>query len=137
MIACELPADQLETVLTEKGGSPDKELAVGMAVDPRSGVAFLAMASGHTAVVALSAFRPSGWAAPDFASPELDDYGHTIRFGEYEASTDFALGQAATVLKPASEWCEGACCDRAGEHNGFGSDGPLLFVCPRHCPCHD
>jgi len=137
VIACELPADQLETVLTEKWGTPDEKLAVGMAVDPRGGTAFLAMASGHTAVVALSAFRPSGAAAPDFASPELDDYGHTIRFGEYEASTDFALGQAATVLKPPSEWCEGACCDRAGEYNGFGGGGPLLFVCPRHCPCHD
>jgi len=37
--------------------------------------------------------------------------------------------------------CEGkpgkeACCARAGEYNGFGS-GPLSFVCPKHCPCHD
>jgi hypothetical protein len=29
------------------------------------------------------------------------------------------------------------CCDRAGEYNGFGSDGPLLFECPKHCSCHD
>lgn len=28
------------------------------------------------------------------------------------------------------------CCDRANEYNGFGS-GPLVFVCPKHCPCHD
>lgn len=28
------------------------------------------------------------------------------------------------------------CCDRAGEYNGYGS-GPLLFVCPKSCPCHD
>jgi len=28
------------------------------------------------------------------------------------------------------------CCDRVGEYNGFGS-GSLLFVCPKHCPCHD
>lgn len=29
------------------------------------------------------------------------------------------------------------CCDRAGEYNGFGSDGPTLFTCPKHCGCHD
>ena len=29
------------------------------------------------------------------------------------------------------------CCDRAGEYNGFGSDGPLLFRCPEGCSCHD
>lgn len=29
------------------------------------------------------------------------------------------------------------CCERAGEYNGFGSDGPLSFVCPNHCSCHD
>ena len=28
------------------------------------------------------------------------------------------------------------CCERKGEYNGYGS-GPLLFVCPQHCPCHD
>lgn len=31
----------------------------------------------------------------------------------------------------------GKCCDRAGEYNGFGSDGPLAFVCPNGCDCHD
>lgn len=29
------------------------------------------------------------------------------------------------------------CCDRAGEYNGYGSDGPTLFTCPNHCGCHD
>lgn len=31
------------------------------------------------------------------------------------------------------------CCERAGEYNGFGSDGPLLFHCdlPNGCSCHD
>ena len=31
---------------------------------------------------------------------------------------------------------ENPCCDRRGEYNGFAS-GPLSFVCPRHCSCHD
>ena len=29
------------------------------------------------------------------------------------------------------------CCDRAGEYNGYGSDGPTIFTCPAGCPCHD
>lgn len=36
---------------------------------------------------------------------------------------------------PIKDPCD--CCDRQNEYNGFGSDGPLLFVCPKHCPCHD
>lgn len=28
------------------------------------------------------------------------------------------------------------CCARAGEYNGFDS-GPLVFVCPEDCSCHD
>lgn len=28
------------------------------------------------------------------------------------------------------------CCTRAGEYNGYAS-GPLSFVCPNHCACHD
>lgn len=29
------------------------------------------------------------------------------------------------------------CCDRRDEYNGYGSDGPRLFTCPKHCGCHD
>lgn len=29
------------------------------------------------------------------------------------------------------------CCGRAGEYNGFGSDGPTSFTCPSGCSCHD
>ncbi len=29
------------------------------------------------------------------------------------------------------------CCERAGEYNGFASDGPLSFTCPESCSCHD
>lgn len=29
------------------------------------------------------------------------------------------------------------CCDRAGRYNGYGSDGPRLFRCPKQCSCHD
>ena len=46
--------------------------------------------------------------------------------------------------KPLREYaCPGVggngnpCCDRPGVYNGFGSDGPLSFTCPKHCSCHD
>ncbi len=41
-------------------------------------------------------------------------------------------------LKPAEEWCSAdkPCCNRRGEFNGFGA-GPLEFVCPEGCRCHD
>jgi hypothetical protein len=29
------------------------------------------------------------------------------------------------------------CCSRAGEYNGFASDGPTSFTCPHGCSCHD
>lgn len=29
------------------------------------------------------------------------------------------------------------CCDRVGEYNGLGRKGPLRFVCPKACACHD
>lgn len=28
------------------------------------------------------------------------------------------------------------CCEHAGEYNGYTS-GPLIFNCPKNCPCHD
>ena len=31
---------------------------------------------------------------------------------------------------------ENPCCDRRNEYNGFAS-GPLSFICPKHCSCHD
>lgn len=49
------------------------------------------------------------------------------------------LGQktASVLVKAEKEPCN--CCARAGEYNGFGSDGPLLFHCdlPNGCACHD
>jgi len=34
----------------------------------------------------------------------------------------------------AKEKCN--CCERGDQYNGLGS-GPLLFVCPKSCQCHD
>ena len=42
--------------------------------------------------------------------------------------------QAPSQLVECTE--ENPCCDLRGVYNGFGS-GPLKFICPKHCPCHD
>ena len=41
-------------------------------------------------------------------------------------------------LKPVKEWCsiDKPCCNRRNEYNGFGA-GPLKFICPEGCRCHD
>lgn len=43
------------------------------------------------------------------------------------------------VERTAAEACSetNPCCDRRDEYNGFGSDGPPLFECPKRCGCHD
>lgn len=38
---------------------------------------------------------------------------------------------------PAQCSPETPCCERRDEYNGFGSDGPTIFTCPKKCPCHD
>jgi hypothetical protein len=44
---------------------------------------------------------------------------------------------SACVERKAKRAAGPKCCDRAGEYNGFGSDGPPLFTCPKGCACHD
>lgn len=43
-------------------------------------------------------------------------------------------GEGAKAVGALPAKC--GCCDRGDEYNGFAS-GPLLFVCPKHCGCHD
>ncbi|WP_406698535.1 hypothetical protein V5E97_06600 [Singulisphaera sp. Ch08] len=71
--------------------------------------------------------KPPGWTPPDIA---LILNQQTKR---WEASQ-------GPVCQGHGERAEGSpkkCCDRAGEYNGFGSDGPLAFRCPESCSCHD
>lgn len=43
--------------------------------------------------------------------------------------------RARSPVAPPAAAC--ACCGRAGEYNGFASDGPTTFACPEGCACHD
>ena len=46
-----------------------------------------------TVTVHWSVFKPSGTCIPDFSRFGLTDYGRTVVFGEYEASSDFVLSK--------------------------------------------
>ena len=64
--------------------------------------------------VPLSIFRPSGTSKPEFRRFELDDYGHTVRFGEYEASAHFILYEADPDYRKRMN------ARRRAEEKGFG-----------------
>lgn len=88
MRICVLPLDQLAEVLSPEASSdaPRRMLVIAAAHDGKT--LTIIRADGASASVPLSAFRPSGTTTPDFGRLELDDHGHTIRFGKYEAGTE-------------------------------------------------
>lgn len=53
--------------------------------------------NGASGYINLSFFTPSGTTSPDFNSLEIIDYGHTVKFGEYEAATDAILAEVEKV----------------------------------------
>ncbi len=96
MQVCVLPLDQLTELLKpeEPGNTPRHMLVIAAAHDGET--LTMIRADGASTTVPLSVFSPSGCTVPDFSSLGLDDHGHTIRFGEYEAAADFALTRAET-----------------------------------------
>jgi hypothetical protein len=55
--------------------------------------------------------------------------------GLWKLPDDVAARVQAQVAAAPPAAC--VCCPRANEYNGYGSDGPRLFTCPKGCPCHD
>lgn len=85
-----LPREQLiEVLLAPKEQARD--LFIGGLVDMKSRVLLLVRGDLSRLVVPLSIFGASGTTKPNFRRFEVDDYGHTIRFGYYEAGADFVL----------------------------------------------
>lgn len=85
-----LPVEQLASVL---GSDLDqrRDVFIGGVVNRQFGTLVLVRGNLERVIVPLSIFRPSGRAKPDFRKFELDDYGHTLRFGKYEATADVVL----------------------------------------------
>jgi len=88
-----LPIDQLVEVLA---GETDeaRDVFIGGVLDTGFGLLTLVRGNRDFITIPLSIFHPSGTSTPDFTRFELDDYGHSVRFGEYEASADFILYEA-------------------------------------------
>jgi len=85
-----LPVEQLASVL---GSDPEqrRDVFIGGTVNLRFGTLVLVRGNLERVIVPLSMFRPSGRVTPDFKKFELDDYGQTLRFGDYEATADVVL----------------------------------------------
>jgi hypothetical protein len=81
-----LPAEEFLTVITAKDAA---NRFIGGVADRGSETLALVRASLQTVVVPFSFFERSGdGVTPDFGALSLTDCGHTVAFGEYEASAD-------------------------------------------------
>lgn len=72
----------------------------------------------------------------DYASKEIVDINHPLA-QLIKMLPDLVEALISATTEPPCELRPVRCCERAGEYNGFGSDGPLSFTCPRGCACHD
>jgi hypothetical protein len=83
-----LPPEQLADVLAR---DDRKDLFIGGILDETSKTVTLVRGDLRPLVAPLSIFRPAGPCSPDFRHFELDDFGYTVRFGQYEASAHAVL----------------------------------------------
>jgi DNA-binding XRE family transcriptional regulator len=70
-----------------------RDVFIGGELNPELGTLVLVRGNLEQVIVPLCLFCPSGRATPDFSKFELGDYGHTLRFGDYEATADVVLWQ--------------------------------------------
>ena len=106
-----LPSDQLAEVLSSKNKA---DLFVDGLVDQGTETITLTRGDLTTVTVPFSIFNTDGPCKPDFSHFEIDDYGYTLRFGEYEASAHAVLYR----LDPA--YRERFNQQRIPEEQGFG-----------------
>lgn len=119
-----LRGDQLCEVL-----AGDEEAAgdvfIGGAMDTQVGLLTLVRGNLERVTVPLSIFRPSATSQPDFRRFELDDYGHTVRLGDYEASADFVLYEVDAEYRKRRN------AKRRGDERGFGPSLRRLRILKR------
>jgi hypothetical protein len=108
-----LPDDQLSEVI----GASDvesRDVFIGGSIDTKIGLLTFVRGNIEQITVPISIFRPSGTSKPNFRKFELDDYGHTVRFGDYEAAADFILYEADPEYRKRMN------AKRRAEDKGFG-----------------
>lgn len=116
-----LPSDQLGEVLAGDSNAA-RDVFIGGVNDTEFGLVTLVRGNFERITIPLSIFRPSGTSKPDFTRFELDDYGHSVRFGEYEASTHFILYEADADYRKRMKKKQRA------EENSFGASLRRLRV---------
>ena len=87
-IYCLLPREEMLEILFEPDAMRDQRAIAGM-VDKKEQRLYLVLGGRGTLSVHLSVFTKSADCVPDFGHLDIDDYGDTIRFGEYEVSMAF------------------------------------------------
>lgn len=85
-----LPPDQVLEVMTAPEANR-RNVFIGGNMNEKEGTLTLVRGNREELTIPLALFRKSGKFTPDFGRFELDDYGNTLRFGEYEASSDYVL----------------------------------------------
>ncbi len=86
-----LPVEELLDVLSAPAREAASLFIAGVA-DMESQTLALTRGNMKTITVPFSIFKPPGTGVqPDFAQLSLIDYGHTVRLGDYEASSDAIL----------------------------------------------
>jgi hypothetical protein len=106
-----LPPQHLMEVLSS---AKRADLFLGGIVDQSSGTLALTRGDLSTLMVPLSMFPADGPNKPDFGRFELDDYGYTLRFGDFEASAHSVL------YRVDPEYRRRANKRRIAEDEGFG-----------------
>ncbi len=109
-----LPIDQLGEVLAGDSAAA-RDVFIGGVIDTGFGLVTLVRGNFERITAPLSIFRPSGTSKPDFTRFELDDFGHSVRFGEYEASAHFILFDADADYRKRTKKRQRA------EESGFGA----------------
>jgi hypothetical protein len=106
-----LPGEQLLEVLSSDNRA---DLFLGGIVDQRSGTLTLTRGDLAALIVPLSMFPGDAPSKPDFGRFEVDDYGYTVRFGDFEASAHSIL------YRVDPEYRRRANKRRLAEDKGFG-----------------
>jgi hypothetical protein len=113
-----LPLESLLDVLNSK--KPEKYI-IGGQVNELTHTVTLIRGDLSFIVVPQSTFRPSGSESagtqvlPDFSCFAVDDYGQTIRFGEYESSVDAILHEFDPIYRRKLK------AERLKKEKGFGA----------------
>jgi hypothetical protein len=107
-----LPTEQLAGVLLSDAR---RDLFLGGIVDEETGTLALVRGNLDTLTIPLSLFQPTGAAKPDFGKFDLDDFGQSIKFGGYEASSDSVLYETDPDYRKRLN------TKRRAEDQGFGA----------------